>query len=624
MAGLACALGLVTLILFWPATQCEFIDFDDPLYVTQNPHVRAGLNWETWAWAWTSLDEANWHPGAWISHLIDSSLYGVEPAGAWGHHLTSLILHAINSGLALCVLYAYTRQLWPAALAAALYAWHPLRVESVVWVSERKDVLCALFFWLTLAAYLSYSRRTESWARWLLVGIVFALGLAAKPMLVTLPFVLLLLDYWPLGRATGQGESPPSHGAMAEHSRIDWRGIGPLIREKLPLFALVIASCVVTYIAQQQGGAVVKITSVPLEARLKNALVAYVAYLGKAIWPQNLAILYPYPISGVRWESALGAALLLLLISAAAAWLVWSGRRNSGWFPVGWFWYLGMLVPVIGLVQVGTQSMADRYTYLPQVGIYLIVGFGLSTCAQRWPKLAIPVAITAVLLLMGCIVVTRVQIGYWQDRITLYRHAIAVTENNYTAHSNLGAALFERAAANQDRQGVIESTHEFERALAINPTIAATHDGIAANYAALGDYSRAVESHRRAVELAPNEPKPANNFAWLLATCPVAELRDPAEAVRLAERACQQSGYLDPSQIDTLAAAYAAAGRFDDAVRAAARAIELARQQRQAALAQVVAARRQVYLQQQPFIEQPMVWPQSVDARPTSAPARSP
>jgi len=615
---LAVALALVTLGLFAPALRLGFIDFDDPVYVTQNPHVRAGLSWSTWSWAWTSLEEANWHPLAWVSHLVDASLHGTDPDSAWGHHLTSITLHALNAGLALVVLAAYTRRLWPAALAAALYAWHPLRVESVVWISERKDVLSALFFWLTLAAYLAYTRRPASWLRWLLVVATFALGLAAKPMLVTLPFVLLLLDYWPLGRAatapvdtgrtdTGPAEIRPisSDSASAESDLrgVDWRAMGPLVREKLPLFALVLASCVLTYFAQDQAGAVTKVESLPRELRVKNAVVAYVAYLGKAFWPQKLAILYPYPVQGIPWSQVLGSLLVLTLLSVVAVGLIQSRRWKFGWFPTGWFWYLGMLVPVIGLVQVGNQSMADRYTYLPLVGIALIVSFGLAELSNRWSWLAWPVRIAAVGMLVGCLFATRAQLQHWRDRVTLYRHAIAVTRDNFTAHSNLGHALSEQALAAQDRAGLLEAAAEFERALAINDTIAPSHDGLAAVYSALGEYAKARDAHRRAVELAPRDAKPANNFAWFLATCPVAELRAPAEAVALAERACQQSGQLDPSQIDTLAAAYAAAGRFGDAVAAADRAAELARQQRQDVMLQGIMARRELFQAGQSYVD---------------------
>lgn len=596
--ALAVALGLVTLVLYWPATHQGFIDFDDPLYVTQNPHIRAGLNWDTWSWAWTSLEEANWHPLAWISHALDASLYGVEPAGAWGHHLTSLLLHAVNAALALLVLRSYTGRLWPSALVAALYAWHPLRVESVVWVSERKDVLCALFFWLTLAAYRHYTRRSDSWGRWLLVALAFAAGLAAKPMLVTLPFVLLLLDCWPLGRLS------LAHAEPAAGERIPaWSGIWPRVREKLPLFALVAASSTITFVAQRQAGAVAKVGDVSLIARAENALVAYVAYLAKALWPANLAFFYPYPLQGFAGTTIAGAALLLAIITAAALWLLFTQRQPRGWFPVGWFWYLGMLVPVIGLVQVGSQSMADRYTYLPLVGIFVVFAWSLTGLAGRWPQ-ALPVLGALVgLLLVACLLTTRTQIGYWNDRITLYRHAIAVTEGNYTAHSNLGHALFEQAMAGQDRQGLEIAAEEFRQALAINPRLAQAHDGLAGVHSATGDYAAAIREYRLAHGLAPKEPKPANNLAWLLATCPEARHRDPAEAVQLAELACAGTNQRDPTMLDTLAAAFAAAGRYQDAVQTAERAIELARQQRQSALENSIDQRRQLYRRGQAYVE---------------------
>lgn len=593
---LAAGLAIATAILYAPVVGHEFLDFDDSVYVTENPRVRQGLSPETVAWAWTSFDEANWHPLAWMSHLLDVSLYGADPDGAWGHHLTNLFLHALNSALALLVLNALTGRLWPSALVAALFAWHPLHVESVAWIAERKDVLSATFFWLTLGAYAGYVRRGQTWARWSLVALLFALGLAAKPMLVTLPFVLLLLDYWPLDRFSARqssGESPPT-------GRWSPSAIWPLCREKTLLFALTAASCVVTYIAQERGGAVAK-GELAAGMRIKNALVAYVAYLEKTVWPSDLAFLYPYRAE-IPVIEVLAAAVGLSLATAMALWVLLAGPQRRGWLPVGWFWYLGMLLPVIGLVQVGSQALADRYTYLPLVGIFIVFSWGIAALVAYRPGWRYAVLGAIIVVLAAYVATTRTQIGHWRDCESLYRHAISVTEGNATAHSNLGRTLHNRALASGDRALVDEAMGHFQAALAIKPRLSQAHDGLGAIHLANGDYALAAIAFRRGHELAPNEPRPANNLAWVLATSPDPQVRRPQEAVELAEAACERTGYADPSLLDTLAAAYAAAGRFEQAVAAADRAQQLAHSQRQPGLAAGIAERRQLYAAGQSYV----------------------
>lgn len=597
---LAAALAGATLILYWPATGNEFIDFDDPLYVTENLHVRPGLTWQNVAWAWTSLEEANWHPLAWMSHQLDASLYGAGPTAAWGHHLTSIIIHAINSGLALVILFACTGRLWPSALVAALFAWHPLHVESVVWVSERKDVLSALFFWLTLAAYLYYTRQPGSWGRWLLVIACLALGLSAKPMLVTTPFVLLLLDYWPLRRTTLNTNQLGDPRAT--------KGPWLLVREKLPLFALVIASCVVTYIAQHNWGAVGSIEDVPIANRLANAATAYLSYLGKIAWPVRLAVFYPYGRQEFDVPGLVGpvaAVLILVAVSAVALAPVARGRDRFGWLTAGWFWYLGMLVPVIGLVQVGSQSMADRYTYLPAVGIFIIFAWSVAALARHRPTLLPGWMGLVLVLLAGVLYATHLQIGYWKDRVTLYQHALEVTERNQLAHSNLGAALYELGMAQQSRPQVLEAADHFRRAIEINPRLAQAHNGLGMVHAALGEFDEAAEEYAAAHRAQPAEPKVANNLAWALATHPDPQKRQPDRAISLAQEACRVKSYQDPLLVDTLAAAYASAGRFDEASATAQQAIDLARRQGAEPLAQSIAQRRALYQQGRPYADVP-------------------
>ncbi len=386
-----CLLALAVAVVFGPTVWHDFVNFDDDAYVYDNPQVMQGLTQQTVAWSFTTFHSSNWHPLTWLSHALDCQLYGTQHAA--GHHLTNVVLHAAVAILLLLVLWQMTGSLWPSAVVAAVFAVHPLRVESVAWIAERKDLLSGLFFMLTLGAYLHYVRHPFSWHRYLLVAAMFALGLMAKPMLVTLPFVLLLLDYWPLGRISlrGGADSQDNSGAdipvCREKPRCDgsctatpgatvqlspqlkWGDTGRqeclphLIAEKLPLLLLAAASCVVTSFAQDPSIAVSKY--LPVSARIANALVSYVDYLGQFFYPLGLAAFYPHPESGLPIWKVAGALLLLVGISAAA----WIGRRRCPYLLVGWLWYLGMLIPVIGLVQVGDQARADRYTYLPQIGL---------------------------------------------------------------------------------------------------------------------------------------------------------------------------------------------------------------------------------------------------------------
>ena len=330
----------------------DFINYDDPAYVTENPRVQRGLTWENVVWAFTTTEQYNWHPLTWLSHALDCELFGLRRPG--GHHLHNLLLHVFNSALLYLVLKRMTAAPWRSAAVAALFALHPLHVESVAWVAERKDVLSTLFWMLMLGAYAWYAARPGFW-RYLPVVVFLALGLMAKPMLVTAPFLLLLLDYWPLGRWRWE-------------VRAVW-----LVLEKVPLFILMIISSVVTFIAQQRGGAMVPVDILPVTRRVEGALIAYVAYLGKAIWPSHLAVFYPYPAS-VPWWQWVGAAVILTALTALA---VWAGRRQR-YVAAGWFWYLGTLAPVIGLVQVGQQAMADRYTYMPYVGLFVAAVWGVA------------------------------------------------------------------------------------------------------------------------------------------------------------------------------------------------------------------------------------------------------
>jgi protein O-mannosyl-transferase len=523
-------LALVTIIaaVYYPALSCQFVDLDDPIYVSSNPHLQGGWNVQKLAWAFQAGYASNWHPLTWLSHLLDLRLYGLNPAG---HHLTNLILHALNSVLLFLLLRRMTRAQWRSAMVAALFALHPLHVESIAWVSERKDVLSGFFFLLTLMAYARYaavktresglstgqawpagdpeqsamgsrgSVRGRSLRYYLRALILFALGLMSKPMLVTTPFVLLLLDYWPLNRFQVGGRTSKLGAFVA------------LVLEKLPFIALSGASCYVTMVVQKE--AMQPLTNVSITGRLANALVAYLRYLGKTFWPFDLATPYPYPS---QWPvlAVLMTAVLLAAICAVALVL----RRQSPFLATGWFWYLGMLVPVIGLVQVGEQSMADRYTYLPLIGIFIILTWGaaqicslaggpagtlIKTGSQRW----VFAVLAAGLVLFPLAARTRDQLQHWRNGESLSRHAIAVTENNWIAYFDLGSNL--------DARGLIdEAMTNYSKALVLQPQYPDPLNNIGCILANRRQFAQAVPYFEAALRSSPNFANAHDNLAHLL------------------------------------------------------------------------------------------------------------
>jgi tetratricopeptide (TPR) repeat protein len=496
-------LAVLTCLTFSPALGHDFLRaFDDQEYVTENPNVLGGLGWGPLGWAFTTFHAGNWHPLTWVSLQADVTLFGPGPAG---FHRTNVLLHAASAVLLFLALCRLTGALWPCAAAAALFALHPLRAESVAWVSERKDVLCGLFWMLTLLAYAWYAER-PGWRRYLAVLTAFGLGLLAKPMVVTLPFVLLLLDYWPLGRLTGL------------------RPAAKLLLEKVPLFALAAASGVVTALAQ--SSAVSSLGQLPAGARLANALVAYVAYLGKTAWPVHLGAMYPYPVHGVpAWEWAASAALL-----AAVTLFTLFARRRHPYLLVGWLWYLGTLVPVIGLIQVGRQALADRYTYLPSVGLGLMAAWGGAGLSSRWRVVPIAALLGAgALVLSGALAWAQTLI--WHDDEVLWRHTLKATGDPnpwahfWLAHALAGRGEFEEAgphyaeAARQDplnpdvqaevgrfllRGGdAAGAVSHLERAARLAPPRAETRTALAAAYFAQNRIDEAVGECRAALAADP-------------------------------------------------------------------------------------------------------------------------
>ena len=525
---LSLLLVLLTLLAYNPSAHNEFVSFDDPIYVTGNQHFRDSLTWDTVKWAFLSTEEANWHPLTWLSHGLDYQLFHLKPAG---HHYMSVVLHAICAVLLFLFLEAATGMAWRSAMVAALFAVHPINVESVAWVSERKSVLCMLFFALTLLAYRWYAQN-PSVKRYGLVGLLFVLGLMSKPMIITLPFVLLL-DYWPLGRAWPAGVAPDVQGGQAgtlAPTKTSWTR---LVVEKLPLLALSAASAVITMVAQKAGGAMHNEYS--FWGRLLNAIVSYARYIEKAIWPSRLAALYPYPDHPLpAWQVTL-SVLFLLSITLAVLTL-----RRRRYLTVGWFWYLGTMVPVIGLVKVGEQGMADRYAYIPLIGLFIAAVWGIGDWARAKRVPALYLGLAAAVAILGFSAITQTQIGYWKNSVALWSHTLAVTERNYAAHDNLGAELidqgkiqeamaqFEAALAInprdpfgllnlglcEKRQGHIKEAVElYEAALRISayPPLKATALGnLGSIYRASRDYARARESYESALGLMPN-----NKFAFI-------------------------------------------------------------------------------------------------------------
>jgi len=671
-------LVLAVALVFGQTLGFDFVDFDDNEYVVKNEHVIEGLSVEGLIWAFTTDHAGNWHPLTWLSHQLDCQLYGLNPRG---HHLTNLLLHAASAVLLFLVLRRMTGHLWPSAFAAAVFAVHPLRAESVAWVAERKDLLSGLFFMLTLWAYAEYVLRPFSRFRYVVVVLLFALGLMAKPMLVTLPLVLLLLDYWPLGRTQNRG----------------WR----LWTEKIPLFALSAASCVITPLAQ--GAAVARLEFASPVSRVANALVSYVAYVVQFVYPAGLAAYYPHPRDPWPAWRVLGSALLLGGICAAA----WFWRKKRPYFPVGWFWYMGMLVPVIGLVQVGAQAMADRYTYLPQIGLLIVLAWGAREAVERRrisPRAAAAVAALAVFLWMVC---AFQQTTYWRDNEILWRRVLSCTAKNPLANRNYGVALEQRGrideaeaqyrealrhnpqyvqallclgsllskqgradeaiacfdkafqldpncgnaaiynnlgAAHAKRGDFAAAVAQYQKALILNPSAAMALNNLGAAYYSQGRMNEAVECFQRGVETnpqsadahcnlanalaalrrdaeaeseyrkalalnpqhadagfflgmvlerrgnprealalwneqlrtRPNDIRLLNQAAWASATSADASVRNGDRAVALALRAAELTRHRHPIMLDTLAAAYAEAGRFPEAVETAQRALDIA------------------------------------------------
>ena len=648
----ALLLALITLVTYLPLAHNSFLNYDDNDYVTENRIVQNGLTWAGIQWAFTTWHASNWHPLTWLSHMLDYELFGLN-AGA--QHYINVLFHTANAVLLLLLLFRLTGTLWPSAFVAALFAWHPLHVESVAWISERKDMLSTFFEILALLAYARFvaeskvhpsslrfarlgvasgearaeARSPKSKVFYVLALLMFALGLMAKPMLVTLPFLLLLLDYWPLQRFS---LSASRLGVASGEARVRFPLFLRLTLEKWPFFVLTAASCIVTFLAQYNGGTVMTLQKQPLNLRLGNAFLSYVLYLWKAIWPTKLAVIYPLQ-NQLPWAEVTMAAIFLVFIT----WLVWHARRRCPYMLMGWLWFCGTLVPVIGLVQAGVQAMADRYTYFPLIGVFIVVAFGAKELIVRFQIGAVPTTVAASLILGGCLVLTEHQLGYWEDDEILFSHTVAVTKNGDAARYNLGFALEKRgcqigAITNYQEAlrinprnirahnnlgnlfGKTGKTNEalvqYQEAMKLNPKEPLVYVNLGTLLVKMGHFDEGMSNYEQAVQLNPDDPRPyysmgiallhqgrdveaVNNFrkvlrldpedfqtlvflARVLASDENPQVRNGAEAVALAEKANDLTDGEHPFALDTLAMSYAEVGRFQDAQQIGQRAIQLA------------------------------------------------
>jgi tetratricopeptide (TPR) repeat protein len=512
-------LAVVTLALYNPVSRYPFINYDDDRYITENRAIHAGLSWGTIRWASTSTAQANWHPLTWLSHALDYQLFHLNAAG---HHFTSAVIHALNAMLLFWLLARGTGRAGRSLLVAALFALHPINVESVAWVAERKNVLCTLFFVLAIGAY-GWHLQRPSRLRYVAVAALFAFALMSKPMAITLPCVLLLLDFWPLKRA-GQ------------------TSFTELLLEKLPLLALSVASAVITVQAQQAGGAVRSTQQFPLGVRGENAIVAYATYLWKMIWPARLAPLYPHPGDALAVWQVVVSALTLLAITGFVL-----RFRSKRYLLMGWLWFLGTLVPVIGLVQVGDAAMADRYAYIPLIGIFIMIAFGLSDLADARRLGLAPGAITAAGILLALALTTHRQLNYWSSSYDLWAHTLQVTENNFIAQDNLGGALLLMGRAE-------EAYPHFQAAAEINPRDPMSHSNLGAYLQEHGRLREAVEQHLATIRLTTDTGLLASTYANLGST--YRDLGDDRNATESYDQAIR----LNPGQFN----AYLGLGRLQE------------------------------------------------------------
>jgi protein O-mannosyl-transferase len=665
------ALVAATLVAYEPIRHNGFVEYDDGTYITENPNVTGGITQESIICAFTNLRTGNWHPLTMLSHMLDCEIFGLNPL--W-HHFISVLLHILNVLLIFWILTATTGAMWSSAFVAAVFALHPLQVESVAWAAERKTVLSGLFWFLTTAVYIWYAKRPGI-GRYILLFMVYALCIMTKPIVVTLPFALLLLDYWPLERNVKVSA-------------------GRLITEKIPLLILSAILSVATIAAQKNAGALVHVDAIPLGSRIANMFLSYTTYIGKTIWPSQLAAFYPYPNATILTIAATICAPLFVLILVIS---IYVGHRRR-YTATGWLWYVGTLVPMIGLIQAGGQGIADRYMYIPILGLLVITAWTVRDLVFNRPRWKIAVSILAAAALLSAVIVTRTQVRYWQNSMSLFGNALKVTKNNHVAEKGYGSALF--AAGRLDEAAVHlknaiqihpgylpaisdlskiclkqkklkeatgylndilrrkgdsaevyyclglalsmqnqydEAIKWFTKTLKISPNYpdvhyrmgailldagkpdeAITHlnealqtdkskaeiyTNLGTAYTQLGKYDIAIENWTKAAELKPDDAELLNNLAWLLATVDKTTTEDAAKAIKLAQRACELTGYNDAAYLDTLGATYAAAGKFEEAKTLAGKALSIAIASEQEKVAGEIKKRIKLYEAGQPYRE---------------------
>jgi tetratricopeptide (TPR) repeat protein len=666
-------LGLIaaTFVAYEPMRHNGFVSYDDTRYITENPDVRAGITWRTLGRAFTQPHYYMWHPLTTITNMLDCQFFGLNP---FWHHLVSLLFHIANVLLLFWILAYITEAKWSSAFIAAVFALHPIQVESVAWAAERKTVLSGLFWFLTILAYIWHTKRPST-GRYIVVFLVYGLCIMTKPTVVTIPLALLLLDYWPLERLN-----------LGSHPAGRTVPVGRLVIEKVPLLVLSATLAVATFIAQRSGGAVVPLENVSLADRIANMFISYISYIGKMIWPSGLAVFYPLPRADFSNTTVVICTLLFVLISVMS---IYIGRRRK-YIAFGWLWYVGTLVPVIGLVQSGAQAMANRYMYIPMVGLLMIAVWAVKDLVGNRPRLKVVMAVFAGVVLSSAIIITRMQVRHWQNNITLFEYALKVTKNNSIAENSYGCALFDEGRVTEaiqhlsnavrisptfsdarknlgkvllkegksneaiacfnelikrkkesaevyyhlamasgmqgkyddaikyysktldidpkypdahGRMGTAllaagrtkEAIAQLNEAAQIKPDRAEVYVNLGTAYTQLGRYEQAIQNWLRAVQLDANNADTLNNLAWLLATAGNITVQDANKAIEFAQRACELKGYNEPEFLDTMGAAYAAGGRFEDAIKTAQEAVNAAKARDREDLAGEIEKRIKLY-----------------------------
>jgi protein O-mannosyl-transferase len=667
-AGLIAA----TLIAYEPIRHNSFITYDDDVYVTNNPQVTSGITWKSLGEAFTRPHFFMWHPLTTISHMLDCEIFALNPAG---HHFTSLLLHILNALLLFWIMKNLSSSIWLSAFIAGVFALHPMQVESVAWAAERKTVISGLFWLLTMAAYIYYTKRPGFW-RYLLVFAVYGLCIMTKPVVVTLPFALLLLDYWPLERI-GKQKTP-----------LNW-----LIIEKIPLLILSVILSVTTFMAQNKGGSVIALENIPLMSRIGNMFISYISYIRKIIWPSDLAVIYPYHSTSIRDANTIVCIILFSILTFLSVYIF----RRRKYVAFGWLWFVGTLVPVIGLIQSGAQAMANRYMYIPMLGLLVITGWVIKEAIVNRPRIRIAATIAGMSALLSLLILTRLQVGHWQNTLTLFDYTLKATKNNYVAENCYGCALFDAGRVNEAmlhlnksmainplfcdarcnigkaflKEGKLneaiscfnevlrqnkdftdahynlaialgrqkkydEAIEHLAKVLQLNSTYPEAYNkiGLALQsadrpdeaikylneglkiskdreiYASLGSayiqagkYDLAAENLTKAIELKPDSVDALNKLAWLFAAVDNVSIHNAQKGIEFAQRGCELTGYNDPMLLDTLAVAYASAGRFDEAKATAEKALSIAKKKGLDNMAADIQNRIKLYQAGQPYLQ---------------------